>query len=906
MMQRRSLTIVSLLVVATLLMLAEFSYGYVRYYQMPSRLYVPPRTEQVDNFINALRAGNQNIFRYVDYELLRGVPGSFDGVCDVMVARAGDQNKYFIDWLTDDNNEVVRGRVIRAILAGLKNMDPRVRLTSVNLLRRLRPDSTMQMAVKQALARETVASEWEYWRERNIDIPSSEKPWLDAMFWDEDETFGYENNLPYYRRYYGDRDQDADGNFWGYQEGPGQTNAFNGSNTFEDTRHQLGEHSDFQAGNMNWADPDVLSANPQGWYGAAVPSGGSWYRPEDDIKAYVGNYSLKYLNYEYDMGRAHFIEVMANPWAELYKLDMFITRAVWYNKIKQGQLNSMVIISKDTFKALWMSIDGESPERIPFPSTSTDEPLLDGNDIEVLIRGILRNPVITNRWMMVRALKYIYRMPTTTNDQRVKIIRAIRRAKYDMNKIDIYRGDELYTELVGETLEGLRARATTGIEFYLGMGYFNPDFYDEKSSPRGTIDGVEYPETIQIVYDAGTVEEGDEYYEYSPVSYNPLFRFDNAGNLVSNRIDAVDIARGQQVIEALKDGDKEFMSNVNFVDLRNAFIITLYKASQMAGDCYVTEVGRGQAAVSGTDLGKAPKFFCALAGTSDAGAVSRAISRETIISAALGAVLNSDPRVRLTGIHLLRRSSPDGSMRLGVEEALGMETVMYIDPDEDPQRMDRGHHEFIDVFGRLQNKEARVELVKLYNFIIRTEIMARLETGRDKQILAEITRSKFETLTTRIDNEEIGRIPLLAFDTEGDPYSNDSIIKPDMIPYVVNGIYNPNFLTQKETAEFLIMYYNEYVAFNNDEWRVNANNTTLDETTRNTIINALLEAEEDDIVVRETTLLQTGEPVDGRAVILMIDPDTGDELPLSKAITTRRQWENAKALRDAIGGVQLD
>jgi hypothetical protein len=128
-----------------------------------------------------------------------------------------------------------------------------------------------------------------------------------------------------------------------------------------------------------------------------------------------------------------------------------------------------------------------------------------------------------------------------------------------------------------------------------------------------------------------------------------------------------------------------------------------------------------------------------------------------------------------------------------------------------------------------------------------------------------------------------------------------------MIPYVINGIYNPNFLTQKETAEFLVMYYNAYVEFDSVNWTVKEPpESALDENTRNIIINALLDAEDDDIVVRETTLLQTGEPVDGRAIILMIDPDTGDEMPLSKAITTRRQWENAKILRDAIGGVRAD
>ena len=157
-----------------------------------------------------------------------------------------------------------------------------------------------------------------------------------------------------------------------------------------------------------------------------------------------------------------------------------------------------------------------------------------------------------------------------------------------------------------------------------------------------------------------------------------------------------------------------------------------------------------------------------------------------------------------------------------------------------------------------------------------------------------------------LDNEEIGRIPLLAFDTAGDPMAIDTIIKPDMIPYVVNGIYNPNFLTQKETAEFLILYYNHFVSFNHNNWDVDENASALEDSVRNVIVSALLEAEEDDVVVRETTLLQTGEPVDGRAIILMVDPDTNEELPLSKAITTRRQWENAKALRDAIGGVQVN
>jgi hypothetical protein len=910
MMQRRTLAITMLGLLVTLFLLAESSFAYVRYYRLQRELHRPPRSEQVEQFIAGLRAGNTQQFRYVEYDLLKGVANQYSGVMETIVVLAAEQNENWVDWLTDDGDVNVRARVIRSTLAGLRNLDPSVRLTALNILRRLRPESSMQIAVKQALARETVASQWEYWRERNIDIPSSENPWLEgATFWDEDVEFGYNNAAPWVRRFYGDRGSST-GNFWGYQEGQANvTDGFNGSWTFEDTTHNSGSTS-VNPGQGSWAE------RADGWRGAAVPSGGSWNRPNDDIRPYVGDYSLKYLCLKYDFPTNSFVEIYANPWAESYKLDLFITRAVWYEKIKAGHLNSMVIISKDTFKALYLSIDGENPERIPFPSTATNEPLLDASDIAVLIQGLLRNSVVTNRWVMARALKYIYRMSDTTDAERVQIIRAIRRAKYQENRIDIYRGDELYNELVAETTQGVTSRGT-GLGFPLG---FNPAD-DETDVPTNPINI-----SPNIVFDDnGTAVDEDDAYVVSPqLSNNPSWAsgqtvrvVDALGNprVVSDsngspintgwQIDAEGIERAQAIIDAVRLGATDILDSALYEDVRNAVLITLYRLNTQTGHENVRDPLNPN--LTGAD---APwlQFFSALQGerinSSSAmgpGSGLNIAKRTAIIRSSLSGLVNPDPRVRLTCIHWLRRCNPDSTMLEEVQEAWDIESVLYVPAEADPQGIDRGDHEFIDTEGYILSKEANEELRKLYKFIVRRQLIDLITSGAGRNVLAEVPRSRFMTLTSPIDNEDLTMIPLYSVDPNINP-NNDGLIRPNMLSTVAYGIRNPNFLNQKETAIYLIRYYNAYVTFDDDEWDVDEGASLLTPTVRNALINAIMEAKEDDIVIFESEALLTGElEIQGRAVVRMFDPDTGEPNSLAMATTYRNQWNNAVAIREGFG-----
>jgi len=150
--------------------------------------------------------------------------------------------------------------------------------------------------------------------------------------------------------------------------------------------------------------------------------------------------------------------VVGNPWVELTKLDMFVTRYVWYNKIKAGYKKAMALISKDTFYTLWASIDGESPEVIPFLSVTGTEPkfVCSESDVAVLIEGLLKNPVISNKYVILRALKGVYEQkplinnvkeactPKLKNDINI----AIWEFKRDIDRIDVEVGKVLFNEAI--------------------------------------------------------------------------------------------------------------------------------------------------------------------------------------------------------------------------------------------------------------------------------------------------------------------------------------------------------------------------------------------------------------------------------------------------------------------------
>lgn len=1068
-MQRRHLWIVCFFLFVAFLSYTENAHSYFQLYRMPQKMNVLPKHKQVENFVKAWKAGNTKIFQYVEYELLRGestveekenvVPVlSGDakdytrGVVSYIAEKANEDKKYYIEWLTEDGK--IRDKIIQGALAGLLNLDPRVRMTAIHFLRRLKPDSSMQLAVKRALAMETVAGQWEYWREKDVDIPSSENPWLEGVFWDEDESFwdntfanGYEQEHGAVKsayRAYEDRDKPPLDHLWAHQFGGnngvkiGASNySATGSassgvmNQYEDTKHLYSSNKGFSVSGSKWQEGDAAQPNPslkQGYeYNGAnylkVPIGGSWYRINDDIKNYQGEGDNR-LKYRFikplfknvagiddkdknTTAYYSFVEIFGNPAAELHKLDLFITRTVWYNKLKKKDANAIIVMSKDTFRSLFLSIDGESAEQIPFPSTATKKPMFDASDVDVLIQGLHHNKVVTNRWIIAKALKYIYVNKNTPVDTKKKILKAILKAKYNENKIDIYRGDELYRELVEETIrEEQESVAGAGVGagegFYLGLKanhLFNPDV-DEKDSPvvadasadRRSIASVEL---VEKSFDASGQQ-------YTDVAGNPIKqKVYVAKGFISHRdemdkalkengeneVTPIEAQKAQFIIDMFRYGTPSIQSenvvysikDAPYEVIRNAIIMTLYR---MQTD---TMVARGDAADTKTDItaiqelytkvknsanvadkktaldelnakyiladanlvkfgsGKLnkiafPRFFSSLRGETEKPSEDVVTLRRNVIKTALAGLENNDPRVRLTCIHFLRRCAIDVSMMPDVKKALEKETVDYntklliTSPSKKDdygvnsfgdQFVDQGLNEFVDIFGIVQNKEANKELKKLRKFIVRTILITTLEEGsvtvRDtddkviwelkaSDLLAKVSRDQFKTFTETIDDENPARVPFLLVSTNDIPLKKidaanyqtnpeDLIIKPEMIKFIVKGLDSFNFLNQKETAEFLINYYNTFVSFDFDKWQVDKakSNAKLSSNIRNTILDAIISGIEDDVIIEQADICSTHESVEGRAVIKI---DDKKEVPLDKILIPRKEWEYAKTFVD--------
>lgn len=145
--------------------------------------------------------------------------------------------------------------------------------------------------------------------------------------------------------------------------------------------------------------------------------------------------------------------LVGNPWVELTKLDLFVTRFVWYNKIKKGVKSIMSFVSKDTFYSMWGCIDGESPEVIPFLSTAGRTPMFNYKDVPVLLEGLRKNPIMSNRYVISRALKDIYEQKPPYADLcpaevKKEINIALWEYQRDLNRHDAEAGKVTYHEAI--------------------------------------------------------------------------------------------------------------------------------------------------------------------------------------------------------------------------------------------------------------------------------------------------------------------------------------------------------------------------------------------------------------------------------------------------------------------------
>jgi hypothetical protein len=146
--------------------------------------------------------------------------------------------------------------------------------------------------------------------------------------------------------------------------------------------------------------------------------------------------------------------LLATPWAELVKLDEFISRQIWWEKIRSGNKQVVGLLSKDSFATLYRSIDGESPEYIPMLSFATNLPMIRAEEtdrvVDALITGLLKNKVLSSRYAILRALKDIYvdryeKLKTSTGTKK-KINIALWEFKREANRLDLHAGHELVRE----------------------------------------------------------------------------------------------------------------------------------------------------------------------------------------------------------------------------------------------------------------------------------------------------------------------------------------------------------------------------------------------------------------------------------------------------------------------------
>ncbi len=545
---------------------------------------ITTREERVENFINAVKNGDTTAFRLITFDILAGkniesnrqptidayseinentVPIDIDrdleyvaselsqytlitpNVIDTVRIIAALNDVSFVEYMCDGDvspTSETRQKVIRATLQGLYNLDPRVRLIATEWLRRLRPDAIMFRDVERAVEYETVASSYEKYRPKNIDIPSIDEP---GAYGTNFDSLDYEYQVDEETIYYPMDEYDSEtGDMVHPEEKVNQYDENNNIIEITEARPNATQLDARKWGNGNPFDPDkrlyelyryidvMMEAGalrrfrntPDGYLLGYQYRLGAGYK--SDFSEYMGtrnnNISVEdwddYDERKNEAGEGEDVDinvigsggnniadsammkeiiktmvpighgdkyfyrnikgrvVMGNSWAELIKLREFIVRAIWYDKIVNLELNSMVIISKDSFKTLYLSIDGEAAEDIPFLSTgiryedprrnpdatnpdytvpqkSDPEeqpiaPMLDQRHIPVLIQGLLKNPVYSTKWVIARALKDIYMMDETTPENQSRINWALRQAKYDALAKDVIKGAVLHEELI--------------------------------------------------------------------------------------------------------------------------------------------------------------------------------------------------------------------------------------------------------------------------------------------------------------------------------------------------------------------------------------------------------------------------------------------------------------------------
>lgn len=435
--------------------------------------------ERVNYFIESLKKGDRKVFLYVEYGLLggygnpakssgnqigtaKGYPTNVGshislGVIHKLAEEARVKQTKVEKVLTGDDAKV-RANVINATLSGLFNKDPRVRLVAVNLLRRLRPDPSMARDVKRALLLETVTTERSKWREKDIDIPSIENPRLGwgAVSWATGSSVRTPLNAKYDDGINDGQEGLLDGRNRGqylrdglYGKSDRNDYPLTGDEGILDTDHNLVEST----------NPDLrakASVRKDVWTKASLLR----YGADEQVSRFEVHYGLKVVEvmpryvYAYvdfhdpltERGGETVVTGYHSVWEEMKKLDLFITRALWVDRIKKGDIDSLRLISKDSFRALADQIDGESLENVPMKSK--DFKVFAEPEVRAIIVGMLENRVVSTREECVIFLKRIFDRTQTSVATKREIKKALREARRRELIIDTIRGRHLHSELI--------------------------------------------------------------------------------------------------------------------------------------------------------------------------------------------------------------------------------------------------------------------------------------------------------------------------------------------------------------------------------------------------------------------------------------------------------------------------
>lgn len=756
--------------------------------------------QRVEDFITEVRAGNRQAYKYVTYETLEAAVVRLKREADNYrgfrgnQAEVTDRTMTYLVMTTASDEEQARKTLARATLPGIFNLDPRVRLVATDWLRGLRPDPSMQRAVKLAVGvdvevirydhtrnefvfrapriLETVASPYEYLREKDLDWPTSfqvggagpnnneELLYQGAPQLRDGPNVNTTTGLSARRwgafapRYDQDRgyvpltQAEMDEVYKSYKEAlelaEARAQARYGGDVFAPELDRYRRYPNESTRDLEGVRRGAgLLMEQSGQQGQMVPLG------QGDKYIYLDRFG-------------HI--VLGSPWTELTKLDEYITRLVWWDKLKGANgRNVITYLSKDTFSTLFRSIDGEVPSSIPMLSFATNLPMIERDNAQVTDRivdtfivGLHRNPVLSNKYVLLRALKDIYvdkfGVLDTTPATQQKINVAMWEFRREANRLDYVAGQILTAEsiTVGKrnpaewTPIGPVSQVQEDAEEETKFGFCKPNDEIRASSFRliSTSATNSSDNTLEPKVNIDDLFRS-RFYAYQREDGSTITWYNNrtewtnraAGKNITDKVDQIttpwiydydQMTRAQAIINGILVGDGEILRTALWKDVESAIILTL-KRVQLMYD--INPAGQGCApgvvttfmdqlrtqdvvvrnpAARQTD-GRA---VAGAAGAGDPALRSMMFvneeelarqgkyalntytpeKRESIKQAALGAIFNRDPRIRLTGMHFLRRIGPDESMLDAIIRARSIAAGV------DPARVEGETDDYLNMF----------------------------------------------------------------------------------------------------------------------------------------------------------------------------------------------------------------